>query len=259
MTHVTAGVRVLITAGAGGIGAAIAGAFARSNARVHICDCDAGALEQALSKTEGVTGTLTDVSDPEAVDTLFAEAQSVLGGLDVLVNNAGIAGPIAPVEEITPDAWRQTLAVNLDGQFLCARRAVPLLKASGGGCIVNLSSAAGLVGCPNRAPYVASKWAVIGLTKTLAMELGGFDIRVNAICPGNVEGERMRRVIAGDAAALGKGEKEVRASYVAGTSMRSFIQPDEVANLVLFLCSGAAKHITGQALSVDGHTETLRV
>ncbi len=251
--------RVLITAGASGIGAAIASAFASANARVHICDCDAGALERALAAKEGITGTLADISDPEAVDQLFAEVRSTLGGLDVLVNNAGIAGPIAPVEEIAPDEWRRTLAVNLDGQFLCARRAVPLLKAAGGGCIVNISSAAGFVGCPNRTPYVASKWAVIGLTKTLAMELGTFGIRVNAVCPGLVEGERMRRVIAGDAAALGKSEEEVRASYVAGTSMRTFIQPEEVAHLVLFLCSDAGTHINGQALGVDGHTETLRV
>jgi NAD(P)-dependent dehydrogenase (short-subunit alcohol dehydrogenase family) len=250
---------VLFTAGASGIGAAIASAFARANARVHICDCDAAALDRALAAKEGMTGTLADVSDPKAVDQLFVEARSALGGLDVLVNNAGIAGPIAPVEEIAPDEWRRTLAVNLDGQFLCARRAVPLLKAAGGGCIVNISSTAGLMGCPNRTPYVASKWAVIGLTKTLAMELGTFGIRVNAVCPGSVEGERIRRVIAGDAVALGKNEEEVRANYVAGTSMRTFIQPEEVAHLVLFLCSDAGTHINGQALGLDGHTETLRV
>jgi NAD(P)-dependent dehydrogenase (short-subunit alcohol dehydrogenase family) len=176
----------------------------------------------------------------------------------VLINNAGIAGPIGPVEDISPEAWRKTIAVNLDGQFLCARNAVPLLKSAGGGCIINLSSTAGLGGCPNRSPYVASKWAIIGLTKTLAMELGIFGIRVNAICPGSVEGERIRRVMKADAEALGKSVEEVHANYVAGNSMRTLIQPEEIANLARFLCAETSAHITGQALVIDGHTETLR-
>ena len=176
--------RVLITAGAGGIGKCLARTFGREGSRVHICDMNENALEQMLAANRGaITGTIADVSDPEAVDRLFDDVRSELGGLDVLINNAGVAGPIGPVEDISPEAWRRTIAVNLDGQFLCARSAVPLLKSAGGGCIINMSSTAGLGGCPNRAPYVASKWAVIGLTKTLAMELGIFGIRVNAICP----------------------------------------------------------------------------
>jgi len=205
-----------------------------------------------------ITSTIADVSDPEAVDRLFADVRSTLGGLDVLINNAGIEGPIGPVEEISPQEWRRTIAVNLDGQFLCARNAVPLLKAAGGGCIINMSSSAGLGGCPRRSAYVASKWAVIGLTKTLAMELGIFGIRVNAICPGSVEGERIRRVMRADAKALGKTLEEVDASYVAANSMRAWIRPEEIVGLARFLCAETSIHITGQALSIDGHTETLR-
>ena len=251
--------RVLITAGAGGIGECLARRFAREGSRVHICDTNAQALEQMLAANRGtITGTITDVSDPEAVDRLFDEVRSELGGLDVLVNNAGIEGPIGPLEDIAPEAWRRTIAVNLDGQFLCTRNAVPILKSAGGGSIINMSSTAGLGGCANRSPYVASKWAVIGLTKTLAMELGIFGIRVNAICPGSVEGERIRRVIEADAEALGKSAEEVRARYVEANSMRALIQPEEIANLACFLCAETNRHITGQALSIDGYTETLR-
>jgi NAD(P)-dependent dehydrogenase (short-subunit alcohol dehydrogenase family) len=226
---------------------------------VHICDTNEQGLEQMLTENRGViTGTIADVSDPEAVDRLFEDVRSELGGLDVLINNAGIAGPIGPVEDISPEAWRKTIAVNLDGQFLCARNAVPLLKSAGGGSIINMSSTAGLGGCPNRSPYVASKWAIIGLTKTLAMELGIFGIRVNAICPGSVEGERIHRVIEADAEALGKSVEEVRENYVKVNSMRILIQPEEIANLALFLCAETSTHITGQALGIDGHTETLR-
>lgn len=251
--------RVLITAGASGIGECLARTFAREGSRVHICDTNTQALDQMLAANRGtITGTIADVSDPEAVDRLFDDVRSELGGLDVLINNAGIEGPIGPVEDISPEAWRRTIAVNLDGQFLCARNAVPLLKSASGGSIINMSSTAGLGGCANRAPYVASKWAVIGLTKTLAMELGIFGIRVNAICPGSVEGERIRRVIEANAKALGRSVEEVRESYVEANSMRTLIQPDEIANLVRFLCAETNTHITGQALSIDGHTETLR-
>ena len=251
--------RVLITAGAGGIGECLARRFGRDGARVHVCDTNEQALEQLLAAHRGtITATVADVSEPEAVDRVFEDVRSKLGGLDVLINNAGVEGPIGPVEDITPEAWRRTIAVNLDGQFLCARNAVPLLKSAGGGNIINMSSTAGLGGCPNRAPYVASKWAVIGLTKTLAMELGIFGIRVNAICPGSVDGERIRRVIRADAEALGKSVEEVRENYVRANSMRALIQPDEIADLARFLCAGTNTHITGQALSIDGYTETLR-
>jgi NAD(P)-dependent dehydrogenase (short-subunit alcohol dehydrogenase family) len=198
------------------------------------------------------------VSDPAQVDTLFQEAIERLGGLDVLVNNAGIAGPTAPVEDITPDEWNQTMAVDINGHFYCVRRAVPLLKEAGGGLIINMSSAAGLFGFPNRTPYAAAKWAVIGFTKSLAMELGPHSIRVNAICPGIVEGERQDRIIAAKAAAEGRTAGEVRSQIVRQNSMRTFVTQQDIANMVLFLCSPAGSKISGQSLGIDGHTETLR-
>ena len=158
------GLRVLVTAAAQGIGQAIAKAFVEADAKVHICDVDAEGLEHCQS-TLGVSGTLADVSNPDEVDTLFAELEQTLGGLDVLINNAGISGPTARVEDVSPAEWDKTMAVNINGQFYCVRRAVPLLKQAGGGAIINLASTAGLFGYPLRSPYAASKWAVIGFPK----------------------------------------------------------------------------------------------
>lgn len=252
------GLRALVTAGASGIGRAIAETLIEQGARVHICDVVADRLAEAAQALPGIGTTLADVADPTQVDQLFAEATTHLGGLDLLVNNAGIAGPTGPVESISLEQWNQTLAVNITGQFLCTRRAVPLLKAAGGGLIVNLSSAAGLFGFPNRTPYAASKWAVIGFTKSLAMELGGDKIRVNAICPGLVEGERQDRVIAAKAAAEGRTVDEVRSQITRQNSLHTFVQAQDIANLIVFLCSPTGSKISGQALSVDGGTETLR-
>lgn len=249
---------MIITAAAAGLGRTIAETFLANGARVHICDVVEGRLVGFRSAWPHTGTTLADVSDPFQVERLFEEAAAHLGGLDVLVNNAGIAGPTAPVEEITPAAWERTMAVNTNGQFYCARLAVPLLKAAGGGSIINISSTAGLFGYPLRSPYAASKWAVIGFTKTLAMELGRFGIRVNAICPGAIAGPRMEAVIAAEAEALGVSEETVRAGYLKQTSMRTFVSGQDIAKMVLFLCSEAGHKISGQALTVDGHTETLR-
>ena len=253
-----AGKRVLITAAGRGLGRVMALAFRDAGARVEVCDRDAEALAALAAEAPEIGATPADVADEAAVDRLFAVLDERLGGLDALVNNAGTGGPTAPVEEIGLADWRATLAVNLDGSFLCTRRAVPLLKAGGQGSIVNIASTAGLLGYPLRAPYAAAKWAVIGLTKTLAMELGPFGIRVNALCPGSIEGDRMDRVVAADAAARGVSEAEARASYVSAVSLRSFVSPEEIAAMALYLCSDAGAAITGQAISVDGNTETLR-
>ncbi len=252
------GLRVMITAAATGIGRAIAEAFLENGASVHICDIDEQALAACRGALPEIGTTVADVSDPDQVDLFFEHAITHLGGLDVLVNNAGIAGQTAPVEEISPQVWDRTMAVNINAQFYCARRAVPLLKAAGGGSIINMSSAAGLFGYALRSPYTASKWAVIGFTKTLAMELGEFAIRVNAICLGSVDGPRMDRVIAAEAKALNVAPEVVRNGYLKQVSMRTFINPRDIANMILFLCSEAGRKISGQALSVDGHTETLR-
>ena len=249
--------RVIITAGGAGIGRATARAFHAAGARVHICDVDAATLADAQAELPGLGVSEADVSDPDQVDRLFDAALDALGGLDVLVNNAGIAGPTALLEDCEPADWRRTIAVNLDGQFYCLRRAIPALKAAGSGVIVNIASTAGLYGYPRRGPYVASKWAVVGLTKSLAIELGPSGIRVNAICPGSIEGARMDRVIASEAAATGASEEEVRQAYVRNTSMRCFIDAEDIANMAVFLCTPAGAKVSGQAIAVDGHTESL--
>jgi len=253
-----AGLRVLVTAGGGGIGRATSAAFAQNGARVHICDIDAGALGESCEESGG-TGTLADVGDPDAVDALFDEALSGLGGLDVLVNNAGIAGPTARVEAVSTQEWRRTMDVNLAGQFYCVRRAVAPLTAAGGGSIVNISSTAGLYGFPFRTPYAASKWAVIGLTKSLAMELGEHNIRVNAICPGAIDNPRMHGVVAREAEAKGVSPDSILDAYVRMSSLRTLIDPKDIADTILFLASPAAHKISGQVLSVDGDTDTLRI
>ena len=253
-----AGLRVLVTAGGGGIGRATSAAFARSGARVHICDIDAEALGKSCEESGG-TGTLADVGDPDAVDALFDAALSALGGLDVLVNNAGVSGPTARVEAISAREWRRTMDVNLAGQFYCVRRAVAPLAASGGGSVINLSSTAGLYGFPFRTPYAASKWGVIGLTKSLAMELGEHNIRVNAICPGAIDNPRMHGVVAREAKAKGVSPDSILDAYVRMSSLRTLIDPEDIADTILFLASPAAHKISGQVLSVDGDTDTLRI
>jgi NAD(P)-dependent dehydrogenase (short-subunit alcohol dehydrogenase family) len=252
-----AGKRVLVTAGGAGIGRAIAAAFLAEGARVWICDVDPEALAETRNAHPELGASRTDVADERAVDLMFVALEQAFGGLDFLVNNAGIAGPTGPVETLDPAAWRRCLAVNLDGTFLCARRAMPLLKAAGGGALVNISSTAGLMGYPLRTPYASAKWAVIGLTRSLAIELGPYGIRVNAICPGSVEGARMGRVIRAEAAARGISEEEVRHGYVRTTSLCSFIPPEQIAAMALFLCSDLGASISGQAIAVDGNTETL--
>ncbi len=254
----TKGLRVLITASASGIGFAVAKAFQDTGASVHICDVSNTQLDTCRQTLPGAGISCVDISSPAEVDSLFEDVLSHLGGLDVLVNNAGIAGPTAPIEAVDPEDWDRTMAVNINGQFYCARKAVPLLKEAGGGSIINMSSSAGIMGYPFRSPYAASKWAVIGLTKTMAMELGEFNIRVNAVCPNAVEGPRMDAVIEAEAKVKGITEKEVYACLVQGTSMRTFVTAEDVSNMILFLCSDAGKRISGQALSVDGFTETLR-
>lgn len=252
------GLRVLVTAGAAGIGLAIVKQFAAAGAKVHLCDVDQSALDRIGDDLPEIGRTNADVADPAAVERLFVEASASLGGLDVLVNNAGIAGPTAKVEEMAIEDWRQTLDINITGQFLCTQRAVPLLRAAGGGSIINLASVAGRFGFPLRTPYAASKWAVVGFTKSLAMELGPDQIRVNALLPGIVEGDRIERVIAAKAAANEISHEAMRERLLASVSMRTAVTGDDVAAMALFLASEAGAKISGQAISVDGHVEVLR-
>ena len=249
--------RVVVTAGAQGIGLAITEAFVAAGAQVHICDINEAFLADANSRLPGVSQSHTDVADAAQVDAMFDVLKARWGVLDVLVNNAGIAGPTAKVEETDLTGWEQTIAVNLTGPFLCTRRAVPLLKAAGGGSIVNLSSAAGRLGFPLRSPYSASKFGVIGLTKTWAMELGPAGIRVNAILPGIVAGERQERVIAAKAASYGIGHEAMRQQLLAKVSLRKMVTAQDIANQILFICSPAGASISGQSLSVCGNVEHL--
>jgi NAD(P)-dependent dehydrogenase (short-subunit alcohol dehydrogenase family) len=251
------GLRVLVTAGGSGIGLATARAFAREGARVQVCDIDAAQLAALAASDPGFPASECDVADPAAVARLFDHVKATLGGLDVLVNNAGIAGPTAPCAEVALADWERTLAVNLTGQFLCAQQAIPLLAASRNASIVNLSSAAGRFGFPNRTPYAASKWGVIGLTKSLAMELGPRGIRVNAICPGAVEGARIDAVFASRAKLRNVSLDTVRAEALAKTSLRRLVTAEDVANAIVFLASRLGANISGHALPVDGDTQAL--
>ena len=258
MTELAArGQRVVVTAGASGIGRAIVEALLGAGARVHVCDVDEAALAALHAALPSVGATLADVADEEAVDRLFADLGRALGGLDVLVNNAGIAGPTAPVEEVEPAEWRRCLEVDLTGQFLCARRAVPLLKAAGGGAIVNMSSAAGRLGYAFRTPYAAAKWGVVGFTQSLAKELGPHGISVNAILPGVVQGARIERVIQARAGQLGLDHAEMERRYLERVSLRRMVTPQEVAAMVVFLVSPAGRAVAGQSLGVCGNVETL--
>jgi NAD(P)-dependent dehydrogenase (short-subunit alcohol dehydrogenase family) len=252
------GRRVVLTAGGAGIGRVTLETLVEAGAKVVTCDADQAAIDKLRGDLPTVPAIIADVSQAADVDRLFELAQEQLGGLDVLINNAGIAGPTAPIEEVEPDDWRRTLEVNITGQYLCARRAVPMIKAAGGGSIVNLSSAAGRFGFALRTPYSASKWAVVGLTKSLAIELGPHQIRVNAICPGAVEGERINRVIAAKAEARGISFEAMYEDYVAQASMRCMVSSKDIAHMILYLCSEAGSMVSGQAISVDGHIEALR-
>jgi NAD(P)-dependent dehydrogenase (short-subunit alcohol dehydrogenase family) len=257
MVQELAGQRALVTAGAAGIGRVIARRFAEAGARVFVCDVDDAALTAFRAENPEIGATRADVADAAAVDALFAAATDALGGLDILVNNAGIAGPTAAVETVTTTDWDRTIAINLNGMFYCTRRAVPLLKAAGGGSIVNLSSVAGRLGFPLRTPYAASKWAVVGFTKSLAMELGPARIRVNCIQPGIVEGPRIDRVIDAKARALNLSFDEMKEKLLANTSLRSTVTADDIAAMALFVCSSAGAKISGQALSVCADVQVL--
>jgi NAD(P)-dependent dehydrogenase (short-subunit alcohol dehydrogenase family) len=249
--------RVLVTAGASGIGLEIARAFLREGAKVHICDVDKEALAATRKSDPALTQSVCDVADRAAVQRLFDEALKALGGLDCLVNNAGIAGPTGRVEEINPEDWDRCLAVDLTGQFNCARLAIPHLKQSKNPSIMNLSSQAGKHGFPLRSPYAAAKWGVIGFTKSIAIELGPLGIRANALLPGLVAGERIRRVIEAKAQQLGRSFKEQEQAMFHFTSIKEYVTPQQLADMVVFTASPRGKTISGQAISVCGDTNML--
>lgn len=250
MAESLTGLRALVTGGGAGIGRAIADCLSREGARVMVVDVDAATNPDVVA----------DVSSTDGVDLVFAAVRTGLGGLDLLVNNVGVAGPTAAVENMDPDEFDRCVQICLGSAFRCTRAAVPLLREGPPDrqrSIINISSTAGLFGYPLRSPYVAAKWGVIGMTKTWAMELGPEGIRVNAICPGSVGGPRMDGVIEREAAATGVAAADVRAAYEDQVSMRSFIDASDIGAAIVFLASPAARFVNGQAFAVDGHTETL--
>jgi len=251
------GTRVLVTAGASGIGRAIADLLLAHGARTHICDVSDGFLADFAKAWPNAGRSKADVSSEADVERLFADLRANLGGLDVLINNAGVAGPTGGVEDILPADWRRTIDICLTGQFLCAHFAVPLLKSAGGGSIVNLSSAAGRFGYAYRTPYSAAKWGVIGFTQSLAKELGPANIRVNAILPGIVEGQRMTGVIEARAKQVGVSYAEMEKTYLDRVSLRRMVTAEDVAATVLFLVSEAGSNLSGQSIGVDGNVESL--
>ncbi|MAV01546.1 MAG: 3-oxoacyl-[acyl-carrier-protein] reductase [Rhodobacteraceae bacterium] len=243
--------RVLITAGADGIGLEIAKCFLKKNALVWVADLNQNAIDN-LPKS--INARCVDVCDEIGMKALFDEISKTWGGLDVLCANAGIAGPTATIDQIALSDWQHCLKVNLDGTFIAAKYAASIFKKQGSGVINITSSTAGQYGYPNRSPYSTAKWGVLGLMKTLAMELGPFGVRVNAICPGAVEGARMERVMTSEAKTSGQTRDEIYKGYAKGTSMQKWVEGLDIAEMAVFLASKEARFVSGQTIAVDGDT-----
>jgi len=247
--------RVIVTAGGSGIGRAIVDRFVASGALVHTCDVVPELLEEVIAGSDCVSGTLADVGKPTDVENLVAEAVSAMGGIDVLVNNAGIGGPRAALEDVSYEDWDRTIGVNLNGMFYCIKNVAPHMKAQNSGCIVNISTASAKVALPMRSPYVASKVGVLGLTHTVAREYGPFGIRCNSILPGLIDNERGRGIVATQAKERGITPAEREAEFLEFISLKCWIDPTEVGDLAVFLASPAGRHITGQDIGMDGNVE----
>ena len=244
--------RVVVTAGGGGIGLIIAKAFVAAGDRVHVCDVNAEAVERVTRDNPAITGTVCNIADRAAVERFVEEAVDELGGIDVLVNNAGIAGPTTSVENLDPDEWDSVLAVNLTGPFNVTRLAIPHLKKSGNGVIIMMSSVGGRFGYANRSTYATTKRALIALAETLALELGDHGVRVNTIAPGAVSGPRMDGVLQARAAATGRDLNDVLTDALGIQAIKRFADPRDIAELALFLAGEHATTITGQTFAIDG-------
>lgn len=255
-THFS-GKSVLVTAGSNGIGKAISGAFLDAGASVHVADIDESANRCFSDEFPQALVSHCDVSiESEVIDVVDRHLDQ-FSGIDIMVNCAGIAGPTGYVGEIAPEEWRHSIAVNLDAAFLFCNRVVPQMRSNGAGNIINIASTAGWHGYPLRSPYASAKWGLIGFTKSLAMEVGVAGIRVNAICPGSISGERMDRVIAAEAKSKNISEQQVRDKYTKSCSLRTFIDATDIADMAVFLASDSAARVTGQIMNVDGHLENF--
>ena len=255
MTATTPAQRVVITAGASGIGLAIAKAFSDNGAQVFICDVSEPALEAARSEHPNLQGAIADVGDPQQVEHFFKQAQAALGGIDVLVNNAGIGGPKTSIETIDYQDWDDCIRINLSGMFYCAKQVIPGMKAQGHGSIINIATSSAKTGLPQRLPYVASKVGVLGLTHNLARELGPFNIRCNAILPGKIDNPRGHALTQRYADEQGISFEEADQHKLQFISMRSTVHPSEIGEVAVFLASNNARHITAQEIAVDGNAE----
>lgn len=249
--------RVVITAGGAGIGRALALAFHEAGARVAVCDMDADAIAELAEIQPDIQGHVANVTSPDDMASFLGAVDAEFGGVDVAIANAGTGGPAGPIEDLALEDWRACISANLDGAFLLTQWAARHMKAQKSGAVILTSSTAGLFGYPMRSPYATAKWGVIGLMKTLACELGPYGVRVNAICPGAVEGERMERVLKNEAAAKGQDIEQVRQIYVKGVSMKTWVSANDIADMALFLASPAASKVSGMAMSVDGHSESI--
>lgn len=250
--------RILVTAGGDGIGRSIAEIFVAAGAQVHVTDIRESALNAAMAEIPGVTGTVGNAADPEHAHRVLADVTARFGGLDILVNNVGVAGPTGEIETYVDADVSEAIDINLKSNFYFLNRFVPLLKKSDRGpSVLAISSVAGRLGHGLRTPYVATKWAIVGLIQSMAIELGPHGIRANAILPGFVNGPRMEKVIADRARALGIGIDEMRESYLRKISLRRMVDAEDIARLALFLASDLARNISGQAIGIDGNVEYL--
>lgn len=251
------GHRVIVTAGAAGIGRSTVEAFLNEGARVFACDIDERALDSLASRHSKVGIIRCDISNEENVAGMFDAAIDFLGGLDCLVNNAGTSGPTKPAADVSSSDWSKCVNVNLNGTFYCTKRAITYLRGSKNPSIISLSSAAGRLGYPNKSPYVAAKWGIVGFMKTVSIECGADGIRCNAILPGPVDNPRMKGVIAEKAELAGISIDEQEQRYLSRASLKKFVKPEEIADLIVYLASERARSISGQAIAIDGDLQAL--
>ncbi|WP_127491380.1 SDR family oxidoreductase [Acinetobacter calcoaceticus] len=249
--------KVFISAGGSGIGRCIAEAFLNNDDEVFVCDINAQSLEQFQKDYPKLHIHACDLAEPEQIKLMFAEAIKKLGHIDVLVNNTGISGPTIAADELSFDDWNTVINLNLNSTFLITQLAIPLLKQSGAGVIINMSSIAGRLGYPYRLAYSTSKWGLIGFTKTLSMELGAENIRVNAILPGAVDGDRVQRVLQARADVAQSSLEKVTQNALKNQSLKYFVNPKHIADLCLFLASDSGRSISGQILPIDGDKQCL--
>ena len=251
---------IIISAAADGIGWSIAKSCLEKDYSVYLSDINQQKIDEIKDHpliNNKIFIDNVDANNPDSIEKYFDSIKEKTTTIDALINNVGIAGPTGPMESLSISDWKRTIEVNINGHFYFTKHAIPLLKANNGGSIINISSTAGLFGFPLRTAYAASKWAVIGITKSLAMELGDFNVRVNAICPGSVAGDRMKRVIEAKAKSIEVPEEELQQDYESMVSLKTFVDKEDIASMALFLISNKAKRISGQVMTVDGNTERM--